>query len=413
MPPLPSSQVNQKRLWARLMELAKIGAKGEGGVDRPALSQLEGEARRLIFAWGRDLGLQPYTDQGANLFLRYAGIDAAASPVLAGSHIDSQPTGGRFDGVFGVLAAFEAVQAMIELGIRPRRSIEIVAWTNEEASRFAPGMTGSELFTGLKTFEEVSVLRDAEGVCLGDAVESILAHDPDVPQRPFGFPVHAFLEPHIEQGPDLENAGIPIGVVTGIQGTRRYRVRVKGKAAHAGTTHRADRHDALMAAIRMVVDIDDAAKDPAIKLTVGQFDVTPNAPSVVPSEVYFSIDLRHPEDKVVDAMDRHIRDAVIKLKGPCNVELNQIAHARSLAFPERLRDLIFNKAQAIGVNAMAVYSAAGHDARPLHYFCPTAMIFIPCRDGISHNPAEWSDPEDIAAGTRVLADVLLQLASEE
>jgi N-carbamoyl-L-amino-acid hydrolase len=247
-----SDFVNGERLWARHMELARFGARDDDGVDRPTLSSTEGDARAQVIAWGRAIDLKPFTDGVANLFLRHEGRDPALSPVVAGSHIDSQPTGGKFDGVFGVLAALEAVAAIIARGEKPLRSIEVVAWTNEEGSRFAPGMTGSDVFTGTKSLDQVLPIRDAEGITIADAVSKILAGDRDVPLRPFGFPIAAYVEPHIEQASVLEKAGVPIGIVTGIQGTRRYRVRVTGEAAHAGTALRRDRRDALMAAVRMI-----------------------------------------------------------------------------------------------------------------------------------------------------------------
>lgn len=408
----PSDFVDGARLWDRHMTLACFGARGDGGVDRPALSLVEAEARAQVVAWGRELGLRPFTDAVANLFLRYDGRNPSLPPVLVGSHIDSQPTGGKFDGVYGVLAGLEAVQAIVSRGEQPLRSIEVVAWTNEEGSRFAPGMTGSEAFTGKKALEELLSIRDAAGVSIQEAAQAIFARDEDVPHRDLGFPVAAFLEAHIEQGPLLEKAGIPVGVVTGIQGTRRYRVRVRGEAAHAGTALRVERKDALMAAVRMIAAIDREALEPAdTMLTVGLFEVSPNAPSVVPSEVLFSIDLRHPQDAVVDRIDQAIRRLVDAEKGPCQAELKQIAHAPSLTFSADVRTAITRAANRIGISNMEIYSAAGHDARQLHYVCPTGMIFVPCREGISHNPAEWAEPEHLMAGARVLADAVWDLAN--
>jgi N-carbamoyl-L-amino-acid hydrolase len=407
-----SDFVDGARLWARHMELARFGARDDGGVDRPTLSAVEGDARAQVIAWGRAIGLKPFTDGVANLFLRYEGRDPALSPVVAGSHIDSQPTGGKFDGVFGVLAALEAVEAMVVRGEKPLRAIEVVAWTNEEGARFAPGMTGSDVFTGTKSLDQVLPILDAEGITISDAMKAILAGDRDVPLRPFGFPIAAYIEPHIEQASVLEKAGVPIGVVTGIQGTRRYRVRVTGKAAHAGTALRRDRRDAVMAAVRMIQAMDEAAMEPAdTLLTVGLFQVTPNAPSVVPAEVLFSIDLRHPDNAVVDRVDGDIRRIVEEHRGACAVELRQIQHSPSLNFSSAVRDAITAAAAARGIPAMDVYSAAGHDARQLHYVCPAGMIFVPCRGGISHNPEEWAEPEHLAAGAQVLADVLWDLAN--
>jgi N-carbamoyl-L-amino-acid hydrolase len=409
----PSERVDGARLWQRLMDLARFGARDDGGVDRQALSDAEIAARTEVIGWGRALGLTPFTDGAANLFLRLEGADSDLPPVLAGSHIDSQPTGGKFDGAYGVLAALEAVAAIREMDVVPRRSIEVVAWTNEEGSRFAPGMTGSELFTGVKSLETVFDIRDAAETRLGDALARVLAADAGVPQRPFRRPVAAYIEPHIEQGPLLERAKLPVGVVTGIQGTRRYRVRVRGEAAHAGTAERHERKDALMAAVRMIAAIDEAAMRPAdTKLTVGLFQVTPNAPSVVPAEAFFSIDLRHPDNAVVDRIDAEIRQIIENLRGPCRVEIKQIQHSPSLDFDPAIRALIAKVADEIGVVHQDIYSAAGHDARHLHYVCPAGMIFVPCRNGVSHHPAEWSDPDDLTAGTRVLADTIWILANQ-
>jgi N-carbamoyl-L-amino-acid hydrolase len=409
----PSERVDGARLWQRLMDLARFGARDDGGVDRQALSDAEIAARAEVIGWGRALGLAPFTDEAANLFLRLEGVDSDLPPVLAGSHIDSQPTGGKFDGAYGVLAALEAVAAIRETGVVPRRSIEVVAWTNEEGSRFAPGMTGSELFTGDKSLETESDIRDAAEIRLGDALARVLTADSGVPRRPFRRPVLAYIEPHIEQGPLLERAKLPVGVVTGIQGTRRYRVRVHGEAAHAGTAERHERKDALMAAVRMIAMIDEAAMRPAdTKLTVGLFDVTPNAPSVVPAEVFFSVDLRHPDNAVVDRIDGEIREIIEKLRGPCRVEIKQIQHSPSLEFDPGFRALIAKVADEIGIAHQDIYSSAGHDARQLHYVCPTGMIFVPCRNGVSHHPAEWSEPDNLTAGTRVLADTIWILANQ-
>ena len=408
----PSDHVDGERLWTRLMALARFGARPDGGVDRQALTPAEIEARAGLVAWGRAVGLEPYTDAAANLFLRLPGREPDLAPVLAGSHIDSQPTGGRFDGAYGVLAALEAVEAIRAAGPTPRRSIEVVAWTNEEACRFAPGMTGSELFTGVKTLAEVAGIRDRDGVTLGDALAAVLAADRDVPHRALGRAVAAFVEPHIEQGPVLERDGVPVGIVTGIQGTRRYRVRVDGEAAHAGTAERHARRDALMAAARMVSAIDRTAADPPeVKLTVGLFHVKPNAPSVVPAEVLFSIDLRHPDDAVVDRLDAEIRRLVEAERGPCAVEVRQIQHNPSVTFSREVARAVASAARDLAIPSRDLVSAAGHDSRHLASVCPTGMIFVPCRSGISHNPAEWAEPADLTAGARVLADVLSCLAT--
>jgi N-carbamoyl-L-amino-acid hydrolase len=409
----PSQGINQDRLWSRLMALAQFGARADGGVDRQALTNPEIIARAQLVRWGRDIGLVPFTDSAANLFLRLEGQKPDLPPVLAGSHIDSQPTGGKFDGSYGVLAALEAVEAIRSTGRVPNRAIEVVAWMNEEGSRFSPGMTGSELFTGVKSLGDVEDIRDGTGVKLGEALRYVLSADSGIEHRSFRRDIAAFIEPHIEQGPVLDRAGIAVGVVTGIQGTRRYRVRVHGEAAHAGTTERHERKDALLSAVRMISAMDRAALDPTdLKFTVGLFNVTPNAPSVVPAEVLFSVDVRHPANETVDRMDEQIRLAAEREKGPCSVSLQQIQHSASLTFPERIRALISRVASELEIAPLEIYSAAGHDARQLHYVCPTGMIFVPCKDGISHNPAEWAEPADLWTGARVLTDVIWRLADE-
>ncbi|MBX3582927.1 MAG: M20 family metallo-hydrolase [Rhizobiaceae bacterium] len=395
------------------MTLAQFGAVGEGGVDRPALSDTEANARARIVAWARALDMRPYTDRVANLFLRFEGTDPTLPPVLVGSHIDSQPTGGRFDGVYGVLAGLEVVQAILVSDKRPRRAIEVVAWTNEEGSRFAPGMTGSYVFTEQKSFDEVASTRDGQGIKLEDAAAWILQSDQDVELRDFGREACAYVEAHIEQGPLLQREGVPVGIVTGIQGTRRYRVSVDGAAAHAGTASREDRRDALMTAVRIIAALDDAADIAGLKCTVGLFNVVPNAPSVVPSNVVFSVDIRHPDNEVVDMIDGFLKTLAVEHRGRCTVSVRQIAHAPSLTFSRNIQNVIAEAAASAGVPCMSIYSSAGHDARQLHYFCPTGMIFIPCRDGVSHNPEEWAEPEHVTAGAKVLCETVWRLANDD
>jgi len=409
----PSELVDGDRLWQRHMDLAQCGLRSDGGVNRLALSQEEADARALLVRWGRQIGLKPFTDAAANLFLRLEGRDPDAAPVVSGSHIDSQPNGGKFDGAFGVLAALEAVEAIAANGQTPLRPIEVVAWMNEEGSRFSPGMAGSEAYTGAKPLEVILNVQDTDGISVRDALRRIHASDDAVPIRELGRPIHAFIEGHIEQSDTLQIADKTIGVVTGIQGTRRYRVTVTGEAAHAGTALRRDRKDALMAAARMVSAIDAATQErDDLKLTVGLFDVTPNAPSVVPERVFFSIDVRHNDTSVVDKTDKIIRALTEREKGPCAVAIDQIAKAPSLDFSPDLREVLAAVSSDLRLPAKDVYSAAGHDARQLHYFCPTAMFFIPCRDGISHNPKEWAEPAHVTAGAQLLADTLWRIADK-
>ena len=395
------------------MQLAAIGATPAGGVNRPALSDTEISARNVLVGWARESGLVAYHDPIANLYLRLEGRDPDAPPVLAGSHIDSQPTGGKFDGAFGVLAALETVTALAEHNLQPQRSIEVVAWTNEEGSRFSPGLMGSEAFAGLRPLEQIQAVTDGSGVAVQEAAERVLAADAGVKYRPLGFAVHAFVEPHIEQGPVLERQKVPIGVVTGMQGSRRFRVTVTGNASHAGTTPREERRDAVLAAARMINDLTVLTAEPAdVMFTVGMLNVRPNAPSVVPEEAYFSIDLRHPENAVIAGLGDAIRGCCERASGPCAVKVQEIASTPSLEFPSDIRRLLESAADRLGLGWRSVYSLAGHDARNLHAVCRSGMIFVPCRDGVSHNESEWAEPGDVVAGTRVLADAIWSLANE-
>ncbi len=409
---LPSSFVNEQRLWKRHVEMARFGATPNGGVNRQALSIEDAQAQAELVRWGEALGLIATRDAVGNLFLRLEGRDAEAAPVMSGSHLDSQPTGGRFDGVYGVLAALEAVQAIREAGVVPNHPIDIVAWMNEEGSRFAPGMMGSAVFAGDRTLEETTAEVDAAGTSVGTALAETAARLAHIPLRPIGGPVHAYVEAHIEQGPVLEREGFPVGIVTGIQGKHTYRIEVEGEAAHAGTSQRHERKDALLAATAMVqalaAEMHDA--EDIVKFTVGRFEVLPNAPSVVASKVVFSIDLRHPDSDTLQTLSARIAPICEAHQGACKVRVHRLSAADSLHFPEVLRARARDVADRLGIAHRDLPSAAGHDARYLHSITPSAMLFVPCHLGITHNEAESAEPADLAAGARVLADLLAELA---
>jgi beta-ureidopropionase / N-carbamoyl-L-amino-acid hydrolase len=410
----PAARVDAARLWERHQRLARHGATADGGVNRQALSAEEIAAWRELVGWAREAGLAAFTDPAGNLFLRLEGSDAEAAPVLTGSHLDSQPSGGKFDGVFGVLAGLEAAQSIRAAGITLRRPLEIVAWMNEEGSRFVPGMMGSAAFTGATPLDTFLPVRDAAGISVREGLAALHGAFPDLPSRPLGRPVAAYVEAHIEQGPILEREGYTIGIVTGIQGKRTFRVTVRGEEAHAGTTTPRERKDALLAAVRMIGALDAAMRDgdDVVKFTVGRLDVTPNAPSVVAGTAVFSIDLRHVDSAILAALGDRIAGICAAHAGGCSVDVAELTRASSLAFPESMKRLVRESAAALGVPAMDIHSAAGHDARFLHEVCPTGMIFVPCKDGISHNARESATPEDLAAGARVLVDVLMKLAND-
>ena len=398
------------------MAFAQFGALAKGGVNRQALCDEEIPARAQLVRWGNEIGLEASTDEVANLFLRYPGTDPGLPPVMVGSHIDSQPTGGKFDGPLGVLAGLESVEAIIASGVRPRRSIDVVSWMNEEGSRFAPGMMGSAVYCRrAQAFRTFSAFATRTASAWRPNFTKSLPLNRDLPRRPVGGAPAAFLEMHIEQGTIVETAGKTIGVVTGMQGKRTFRVQVDGEENHAGTSARSMRRDALVAAVDIVRALQDAMwdADDIVRFTIGMFTVTPNAPSVVPGRVVFSLDLRHPDAATLRKLGDAIPEICQKARGRCEVSVKELLHDPPLEFPVPMRDTIKSAATALGVPWMDILSFAGHDSRYLHYICPTAMIFIPCKDGISHNEAESIREQDALDGTRVLAEAVFALANAD
>ncbi len=404
--------INSERLWDRHMALATIGATDKGGVNRPALSDLDGAARRQLATWAREAGLDLQTDAIGNLFMIFPGTEPNLAPVLTGSHADSQPTGGKFDGAYGVLAGLETLCAFRDAGIRTRRSVATVAWTNEEGSRFTPGLMGSGVYVGRLTIPEFEDHTDGKGVTVTTALVDFLATTPDIPEAPFPTPSH-YIEAHIEQGPVLEAAGKTIGVVTAIQGARWFRVSLGGEEAHAGTTPRRNRRDPMVSAsrilARLLAEADDGEAD-ITRFTVGQIEAFPGSPNTVPGRVVFTIDLRHPEVAALDRYEARIRAAAAELAVPCDVEVSQVFDAPPTRFEPELVDRIRDTVGTLGYSHMDLPSGALHDAANMAKICPSAMIFIPCEKGISHNEAEAATPADVAAGTHVLANALLDLA---
>jgi beta-ureidopropionase / N-carbamoyl-L-amino-acid hydrolase len=331
---------------------------------------------------------------------------AAPNPSAAASTIADRSR-------YGVLAALEAVEALVEAGVRPRRPIEIVAWMNEEGSRFAPGMMGSEAFAGLRGLDEVMAVQDADGISVAEALASTRAALPRLPELPLRRPITAYVEAHIEQAPLLEREAKTIGVVAGIQGKRTFRVEVVGQDSHAGTTPLAERKDALLAATAIVQRLHAmcAAQDNQVMFTVGRFVVQPNAPSVIAGKATFSIDLRHPDQATLERLGDAIAVTCEDARGPCSVRIAELVNAASLEFPPAMRDRIRRIAGDLGLPWLNLPSLAGHDARQLHSIAPSGMIFVPCRGGVSHNEAEWAEPSHLAAGACVLAELIAELAS--
>jgi len=407
-----ANSVNEQRLWQRHADMAKLGGTPKGGVNRQALSPEDAAARNQLAAWAKARGFEVFTDAIGNLFVRRAGTDPQAAPVMSGSHMDSQPTGGRFDGMYGVLAAFEALEALEDAGIRTRRPVLAVAWTNEEGSRFQPGAMGSAVFAHPERLATMLQQKDWEGVLLKDALAETLKAAP-APMRELGFPVASYVEAHIEQGPRLEAAATTIGVVTAIQGSRRYIVTVEGEEAHAGTTPRAARKDAYAAATRLAAALYDATADhdDTLRFTIGRVEVSPGSPNTVPGKAVFTIDMRHPDDTVLADREAAIERLLAEKTAPCTASLEKIGAMPPTDFDPKVIALVRDTAQALGLRHMEMPSGAGHDAMHIASRCPAGMIFVPCERGISHNEIENATPADLAAGTRVLVEVLEALAN--
>ena len=410
-----SAAVLEARQWQRLMEMAKLGAIAGDGVNRACLTELDRAARRMLIDWAREAGATVSVDDGANLWLRREGTDASAAPVLTGSHMDTQPNGGRFDGMYGVIAGLEAITALNDAGITTHRPVEVVAWTNEEGGRFAPGCMGSMSWAGFRPLSTWDDVTDPEGVRFADALAAHLAEEADLPRRPLGGKAHAYVEAHIEQGPRLEAEKLDIGVVTGIQGSRWFTVTLTGETAHAGTTPLALRRDAVQDMVRAIGALNALMADPkdVLRFTVGRIVVEPNTSNSVADKVRFTIDFRHPDRAVLLARGDAITGVVQAAVRDAGVAVHESFHALPVEFAPSVVDAVEAAAQAEGLEHMRMPSGAFHDAQFVVPVCPTGMIFVPCRKGISHNPAEYSEPGQLAAGTRVLARTLVQLAGVE
>ncbi|MBI3709505.1 MAG: M20 family metallo-hydrolase [Proteobacteria bacterium] len=408
-----SSAVNEKRLWQRHMAMAKLGGTLKGGVNRQALSPEDAAARKLLATWAKKRGFEVATDAIGNLFVRRPGTDAKARPILTGSHLDTQPTGGRFDGAYGVLAGFEVLEALADAKIATRRPIEVVAWMNEEGSRFQPGCVGSGVFAGSYDVAKMLKITDRAGVKVRDALAATLKAAPTPRRKGIGFAVDGYIEAHIEQGPRLEAVGHTIGVVTGIQGSRRFAVDVVGEESHAGTTPLRVRKDALKSAVAVVDALQKHMHDETdtVRFTVGRFETYPGSPNTVPGRVHFTIDFRHPDSAVLQRLGDGVDDVAKAHAGPCDVRVTGLSYVEPTVFAPQIMDLVRDTARRLALPNMDMPSGAGHDAMYMAKLCPAGMIFVPCARGVSHNEAESATPSDLAAGCRVLADSLVALAN--
>ena len=400
--------IDSTRLWQSLMDLARLGATAKGGVCRLALTDLDRQARDLFVQWSEAAGCTVSVDAVGNIFARRPGRNPKLPPVMTGSHIDTQPTGGKFDGCFGVMAGLEVLRTLNDLGIETEAPLEVVVWTNEEGSRFAPCMMGSGVFAGKFTLEETLAKRDAQGVSVGEALDAIgYAGQRAV----LGHPVGAYFEAHIEQGPILEDQAKTIGVVLGALGQKWFDLTLRGVEAHAGPTPMHLRKDALVGAAAVVEAVNRTAHahQPHACGTVGCLQAYPGSRNVIPGEVRMTLDFRHLEGDQLEAMIADVRTVIEATcaKHGLSHELVPTADFPALYFDRGCVDAVRQSAQALGLPHMDIVSGAGHDAIFLAELGPAGMIFVPCENGISHNEIENATPEDLAAGCAVLLRAML------
>ena len=406
-----SIRVDGARLWQSLMDLAQIGATPKGGVRRLALSDLDRQGRDLVVGWLRDAGATVEVDGAGNVFAVRRGRDDATAVVLTGSHVDTQPSGGKFDGNYGVLAGLEVLRTLNDAGVVTKKPVGVAIWTNEEGTRFIPTMGGSGAFARVFTLDYLLAQRDIDGISFGEALRGIgYAGSTPVGERA----VDAYFEAHIEQGPILEREDRVIGVVTGALGQRWYDCVWTGQDAHAGPTPMEARHDALRGASRMVEEVTAMAlrHAPDGRATVGFMQVKPNSRNVIPGQVTMSIDVRHPDDEALATMDRELRAAaaIIARDLRLKCDIRQVVEFAASHFNVDCVNSVERAAEMLGLSSRKIVSGAAHDAVYLSRVAPTSMIFVPCKDGISHNEIEDARPEHLEAGANVLLHAMLARA---
>ena len=411
MADLSNVRIDGARLWDSLMEMAKIGATPKGGVKRLTLTDLDGQSRGLFRKWCEAAGCTVTIDEMGNMFARRPGEDNSLAPVMMGSHLDTQPTGGKYDGALGVLGALEVVRSLNDLNIRTRRPIEVANWTNEEGSRYAPAMISSGVFAGAYDKEFAYSRADGEGKKLGDELMRIGFKG----DEPVGaHPVHAFFELHIEQGPILEDESIDVGVVTHGQGQRWYEIRLTGFESHAGSTPMPRRKDALLGAARIVELVNKVglSKAPLGVSTVGMLNPYPNSRNVIPGEVFMTCEFRHPDDATLSEMDAALREGVKAIAEKIGLahDLSQVFYYAPVPFDPGCVEAVRRAARRFGYSHRDIVSGAGHDACYLARVAPTSMIFTPCVDGVSHNETEDIKQDWATAGANVLMHAVLEKA---
>ena len=419
MPSLTNQRINGARLWDTLMEIAQIGATPKGGVKRITLTETDQRGRETFQTWCEAVGLAVRYDSMGNMFARREGRDTSRPPVLFGSHLDSQPTGGKFDGALGVIAGLEVMRTLHDLDIVTEAPLELVNWTDEEGTRFGRAMMGSGVWAGLFKEAAIKALKDEDGVTVGEALAAI-GFEGSVPAAPFA--ADALFELHIEQGPILEAEEKKIGIVTGAQAQIWYEAKVTGQDSHAGTTPPVARRDALLTAARIIELVDATMReqgstsiaDPG-RGTVGRLYVLPNSPNVIPGEVRFTVDFRNPSDKRIAEIAATFpgkAEAIAAANG-CELILKPVFQVPAQPFDADCVGLVRQAVEKLGFSSREMVSGAGHDAVHTATIIPTAMIFTPCKDGLSHNEEETILPEEAEAGTQVLFEVIVARANRQ
>ncbi|WP_439575759.1 M20 family metallo-hydrolase [Phreatobacter sp.] len=404
---LPNLTIDSRRLWEMLMETARIGGTPKGGIRRLTLSDEDRRVRDWFRAECEALGCTVHVDTAGNMIAIRPGKDNARKPIAMGSHLDTQPTGGKFDGVLGVLAGLEAMKTLHQAGYETQSPIALINWTNEEGARFSPSMVGSAVYAGALTQAQMDACKDRDGVTQGEALDAI-GYRGTVAPGAIGFA--AYFELHIEQGPVLEEEGRTIGIVNGVQAIKWFTGQITGRESHAGTTPMTYRRDALSAFAEAVVAMRQIALDHAPGMaTVGIVSAEPGSPNIVPGTVKFTLDTRHPSNEVLGEMVAKIRtafeEAATRHKGVADIQPLQDSPAQP--FDATCVAMVRQAAEKIGVSARELTSGAGHDAMYTARVCPSAMIFVPCAEGLSHNETESATQDDCAAGAQVLLEAVL------
>lgn len=406
-------RVNAARLWSTLEMMAQIGGTPAGGVTRLALSDEDRIARNLLRDWALEAGFNCDVDSMGNMFIRRAGKKPTLAPVITGSHVDSQPLGGNYDGIYGVMAGLELLRTLNDNQLETERDIVLINWTNEEGARFAPAMLASGVWTGQFSEEYAYARADRDGITVGEALDAI-GYRGERPAR--AFPIHACYELHIEQGPILEDEAIDIGLVRAAMGQRWFTITLDGFAAHAGTTPMHSRRDALTAFAELALKVEEIGyqHEPDGRATIGMANVTPNSRNVVPSRVVCSVEFRHPQIEALDAMEAALYQAAehIAARG-VNADVERIFDYAPIAFDAACLARSEEAVAALGYSAKPMVSGAGHDTCYVSKIAPASMIFIPCEKGISHNEAERILPEWSEKGANVLLHSVLSAAQEK